>query len=77
MGADDSRPSARCGREDVFLACGRTAVNNLVVAADPEDTVAMFSHDEVINVLLHDSLRTAPLLSLPPSTNTSLTRRLY
>ena len=41
--------------EDAFRARVRAAVDDLVAAADPEDTVAVFSHGGVINVLLHDS----------------------
>ncbi|MGO8769142.1 MAG: histidine phosphatase family protein [Mycobacterium sp.] len=51
--------------EDAFRARVRAAVDDLVTAADPEDTVAVFSHGGVINVLLHEILGTARLLSFP------------
>src|ERR1700756_2879270 len=51
--------------EGAFRARVRAAVDDLVVAANPEDTVAAFSHGGVINVLLHDILGTARLLSFP------------
>ena len=52
------------------------AVDDLVAAADPEDTVAVFSHGGVINVLLHEILGTARLLSFPVD-YASVTRLLY
>ncbi len=51
--------------EDAFRARVRAAVDDLAAAADPEDTVAVFSHGGVINVLLHEILGTARLLSFP------------
>ena len=51
--------------EDAFRARVRAAVDDLVTAAEPEDTVAVFSHGGVINVLLHEILGTARLLSFP------------
>ncbi|HKI39566.1 MAG: histidine phosphatase family protein [Mycobacterium sp.] len=51
--------------EDAFRTRVRAAVDDLVTAADPEDTVAVFSHGGVINVLLHEILGTARLLSFP------------
>lgn len=62
--------------EDAFRARVRAAVDDLVTAADPEDTVAVFSHGGVINVLLHEILGTARLLSFPID-YASLTRLLY
>jgi broad specificity phosphatase PhoE len=62
--------------EDAFRARVRAAVDDLVAAADPEDTVAVFSHGGVINVLLHEILGTARLLSFPID-YASLTRLLY
>jgi broad specificity phosphatase PhoE len=41
------------------------AVDDVVSAADPEDTVAVFSHGGVINVVLHEILGTKRLLSFP------------
>src|SRR5271166_4549380 len=38
--------------EDAFRARVSAAVDDLVAAANPEDTVAVFSHGGVINVLL-------------------------
>ena len=62
--------------EDAFRARVRAAVDELVAAADPEDTVAVFSHGGVINILLHEILGTARLLSFPVD-YASLTRLLY
>jgi broad specificity phosphatase PhoE len=62
--------------EAAFRARVRAAVEDLVAAADPEDTVAVFSHGGVINVLLHEILGTARLLSFPVD-YASLTRLLY
>ncbi len=49
--------------EDAFQNRVRAAVEDLVNDADHEDTVAVFSHGGVINVLLHQILRTERLLS--------------
>jgi broad specificity phosphatase PhoE len=62
--------------EDAFRARVRAAVGDLVAAADAEDTVAVFSHGGVINVLLHEILGTARLLAFPVD-YASLTRLLY
>ncbi len=62
--------------EDAFRARVRAAVDDLVTAADPEDTVAVFSHGGVINMLLHEILGTVRLLSFPID-YASLTRLLY
>ena len=62
--------------EDAFRARVLAAVNDLVAAADPEDTVAVFSHGGVINLLLHEILGTARLLSFPVD-YASVTRLLY
>ncbi|OBI18208.1 histidine phosphatase family protein [Mycobacterium sp. E2497] len=62
--------------EDAFLARLRAAVDDLVAAADPEDTVAVFSHGGVINVLLHQILGTSRLLSFPVD-YASITRLLF
>ena len=62
--------------EDAFRARGLAAVDDLVAAADPEDTVAVFSHGGVINLLLHEILGTARLLSFPVD-YASVTRLLY
>jgi broad specificity phosphatase PhoE len=61
---------------DAFRARVRAAVDDLVTAADPEDTVAVFSHGGVINVLLHEILGTARLLSFPVD-YASVTRLLF
>src|ERR1700751_4555060 len=42
--------------EDAFRARVRAAVDDLVAAADPVDTVAVFTHGGVINVLLPEIL---------------------
>jgi broad specificity phosphatase PhoE len=62
--------------EDAFRARVRAAVDDLVAAANPEDTVAVFSHGGVINVLLHDILGTTRLLSFPVD-YASVTRLLF
>lgn len=49
--------------EDAFKARITAAIDDLVASAEHEDTVAVFSHGGVINVLLHQILRTARLLS--------------
>jgi broad specificity phosphatase PhoE len=49
--------------ETAFLARINAGVQDLVAAADPDDTVAVFSHGGVINVLLHQILGTERLLS--------------
>ena len=50
---------------DAFRGRVRAAVDDLVAATDPEDTVAVFSHGGVINALLHEVLGTARSLSFP------------
>jgi len=62
--------------ENAFRARVAAAVDDLVAAADPEDTVAVFSHGGVINVLLHEILGTARMLSFPIG-YASLTRLLF
>jgi broad specificity phosphatase PhoE len=62
--------------EDAFRARVRAAVDDLVVTADPADTVAVFTHGGVINALLHDILGTARLLSFPVD-YASVTRLLF
>lgn len=62
--------------EDAFLARVRAAVDDLVSSVDPEDTVAVFSHGGVINVLLHQILGTSRLLSFPVD-YASVTRLLF
>jgi broad specificity phosphatase PhoE len=62
--------------EDAFLARVRAAVDDLVAAGDPDDTVAVFSHGGVINVLLHQVLGTSRLLSFPVD-YASVTRLLF
>lgn len=49
--------------ETAFLARITAAVDELVETADHDDTVAVFSHGGVINVLLHRILGTERLLS--------------
>ncbi|BBX75468.1 histidine phosphatase family protein [Mycobacterium shinjukuense] len=62
--------------EDSFRARVRAAVADLIAAAAPEDTVAAFSHGGVINVVLHEILGTARLLSFPID-YASVTRLLF
>ncbi|GFG74068.1 histidine phosphatase family protein [Mycobacterium botniense] len=62
--------------EDAFRARVRAAVDSVVTAADHEDTVAVFSHGGVINVVLHEILGTKRLLSFPID-YVSVTRLLF
>lgn len=62
--------------EEAFRARVRAGLDDVVAAADHEDTVAVFSHGGVINVLLHDILGTARLLSFPID-YASVTRLLF
>lgn len=62
--------------EDAFRARVRGAIDDLVAAADPDETVAAFSHGGVINVVLHEILGTARLLSFPID-YASVTRLLF
>jgi broad specificity phosphatase PhoE len=62
--------------EDAFRARVRAAVDDLVASADPDDTIATFSHGGVINVVLHEILGTARLLSFPID-YASVTRLLF
>jgi broad specificity phosphatase PhoE len=62
--------------EDAFRARVLAAVADLVADADPEDTVAVFSHGGVINLLLHEILGTARILSFQVD-YASVTRLLY
>ena len=48
-----------------FTARARSALTDIVAAADHRDTLAVFTHGGVINVLLHDILGTAQPLSFP------------
>ena len=50
---------------DGFRERVRAALTDIVATADHADTVAVFSHGGVINVVLHDVLGTAKLLSFP------------
>lgn len=49
--------------EDAFSARIGAAIEDLVAASDHDETVAVFSHGGVINVLLHQILGTERLLS--------------
>jgi broad specificity phosphatase PhoE len=62
--------------EDAFLAQVAAAVDGVVTAANHEDTVAVFSHGGVINVVLHQILGTKRLLSFPID-YASVTRLLF
>jgi probable phosphoglycerate mutase len=52
------------------------ALSDIVAAADHDETVAVFSHGGVINVILHELLGTKRLLSFPID-YVSITRLLY
>lgn len=62
--------------EEAFCARVNAAVADVIGAADPDDTVAVCSHGGVINVVLHQILGTARLLSFPID-YVSVTRLLY
>jgi probable phosphoglycerate mutase len=62
--------------EDAFCARVAAATADAVAAADHDQTVAVFSHGGVINVVLHQILGTARLLSFPID-YVSVTRLLY
>jgi probable phosphoglycerate mutase len=62
--------------ENAFRARVLAAVDDLVATGDAEDTVAVFSHGGVINLLLHEILGTARLLSFVVD-YASVTRLLY
>ncbi|MBO0865317.1 MAG: histidine phosphatase family protein [Mycobacterium sp.] len=62
--------------EDGFRGRVQAAVDDVVTAAAPDETVAVFSHGGVINVVLHEILGTARLLSFPID-YASVTRLLF
>jgi broad specificity phosphatase PhoE len=62
--------------EEAFVKRVYAAVDDVVANADHEDTVALFSHGGVINVILHRILGTAKLLSFPID-YASITRLRY
>jgi broad specificity phosphatase PhoE len=62
--------------ETAFLARVSAAVDDVVAGSAHEDTVAVFSHGGVINVVLHQILGTTRLLSFPVD-YVSVTRLLY
>lgn len=59
-----------------FRARVGAAVDHVVTAADPDETVVVFSHGGVINVVLHEILGTARVLSFPVD-YASVTRLLF
>ncbi|MFD6352893.1 histidine phosphatase family protein [Nocardia tengchongensis] len=61
---------------DAFIARVRDSVAGIVAAADPADTVVVFAHGGVINVLLQDVLGLARPLTFPID-YCSITRILY
>ena len=62
--------------EDAFRARISAGIADIVAAAGHDDTVAVFSHGGVINVLLHEILGTRRMLSFPID-YVSVTRLLY
>ncbi|HMZ15729.1 MAG TPA: histidine phosphatase family protein [Mycobacterium sp.] len=62
--------------EDAFRGRVAAALADIVAATEHDDTVAVFSHGGVINVVLHELLGTARLLSFPID-YVSVTRLLY
>ncbi|MFE3191571.1 histidine phosphatase family protein [Nocardia sp. NPDC059240] len=61
---------------DAFIGRVRDAIDSVVAAADPSDTVVVFAHGGVINVLLQDVLGLARPLTFPID-YCSITRILY
>lgn len=66
------------GEVDEAAFCARVAeaVADVAAGSGPDDTVAVFSHGGVINVVLHQILGTQRLLSFPID-YVSITRLLY
>jgi broad specificity phosphatase PhoE len=62
--------------EDAFRARVQAAVDHVAATAEHEDTVAVFSHGGVINVVLHEILGTRRILSFPID-YVSVTRLLF
>lgn len=62
--------------EDEFRGRVTAALAEIVSGADHDETVAVFSHGGVINVILHELLGTKRLLSFPID-YVSITRLLY
>jgi broad specificity phosphatase PhoE len=62
--------------EDAFRARVSAAVDHVAVTAEHEDTVVVFSHGGVINVVLHEILGTSRVLSFPID-YVSVTRLLF
>jgi broad specificity phosphatase PhoE len=62
--------------EKAFRARVRAAVDNVAATADHQDTVVVFSHGGVINVVLHEILGTKRVLSFPID-YVSVTRLLF
>ena len=62
--------------EDAFRARVQAAVDNVAATTEHEDTVAVFSHGGVINVVLHEILGTRRILSFPID-YVSVTRLLF
>ena len=62
--------------EDAFRARVRAAVDNVAATTEHEDTVVVFSHGGVINVVLHEILGTRRVLSFPID-YVSVTRLLF
>ena len=61
---------------DAFLGRIKAALTDILTAANHDDTVAVFSHGGVINVILHEILGTARELSFPID-YTSITQLRY
>lgn len=61
---------------DAFRARVRAAVDDVAATAEHEDTVVVFSHGGVINVVLHEILGTRRILSFPID-YVSVTRLLF
>jgi probable phosphoglycerate mutase len=62
--------------EDAFMARVRAAVDDVAAGAEHEETVVVFSHGGVINVVLHEILGTERVLSFPID-YASVTRLLF
>ena len=74
LGADDYLVKPFAFSE--LLARVRAALDNVAATTEHEDTVVVFSHGGVINVVLHEILGTRRILSFPID-YVSLTRLLF
>ncbi len=76
MGPDGRGTSAQHGRRRRVSGAGARGLDNVAATAEHDDTVAVFSHGGVINVVLHEILGTKRVLSFPID-YVSVTRLLF